>query len=457
MIGSMSLEEIRAVSGGSLSGMDAVFTSVSIDTRTLEPGDLFIALTGPNFNGNDYVGVAEQKQAVAAIVTEDVASGLPALKVKDARKTLGVIGSLNRSRSTARIIAMTGSQGKTTVKGMTAAILANCTDVFMTQGNLNNDLGVPLSLASIEAQHEFAVIELGANGPGEIAYTAGLTRPDIAHITNIAGTHLEGFGSLDGVASAKSEIWQGIVENGTAVINIDDSFADQFIDQISRDPVRKHIVTVSGSGKQNADFYAGDANLEDFRCSNFTLVSPIGEVRVSLKVAGRHNINNAVAAAAMAISAGAGLSEVKSGLESFVPVKGRMCVLGGLKGAVVIDDTYNASPSSFHAAIDVLEITAGTTIVVMGDMGELGDEAKQLHSEVGLYARNKGVDHLIAVGELSGLAAESFGENAITLSDRESFLDTIQPLLDQSVTVLVKGSRSQGMEDLVRQIQAGDV
>jgi len=453
VIGTMNLQEIQTITGGVLSG-DAAFSAVSIDTRTLTSGDLFIALTGPNFNGNDYVEAAAKQKACAAIVSEKVASPLPTLQVNDTRQALGAIGALNRSLSSACVIALTGSQGKTSVKEMTASILSECGNVMMTQGNLNNDLGVPLSLARIEKDNEFAVIELGANGPGEIAYTVGLTRPRIGHITNIAGTHLEGFGDLEGVAKAKAEIWQGIEEGGIAVVNLDDAFAAQFVQEIGQQPGNRQVVTVSGSGNLNADYRAVDIELNKLQGVEFTLHAPEGSIPIQLTVPGHHNVSNALAASALAMSAGAGLVQVKAGLEQFTPVKGRMCIVAGIQGATIIDDTYNASPSSFRAAINVLVNSGGKTIVVMGDMGELGTEEASAHREIGLYAREQGVDEFIAVGELSRLASEAFGENGIALESRDDFLASITTLLDNKTTVLVKGSRSQLMEKLVVQIQA---
>lgn len=455
MIGTMSLQEVQAVTGGVVSGSDAVFSALSIDSRTLQPGDLFIALTGPNFNGNTFVSAAAEKNASAAIVSEDTPNTLPTLKVEDTRLALGSIGALNRSRATACVIALTGSQGKTTVKEMTAAILSECGQVMMTRGNLNNDLGVPLSLSEINREDNYAVIELGANGPGEIAYTVGLTQPRIGHITNIAGTHLEGFGDLEGVARAKAEIWQGIQEGGVAVVNLDDAFAAQFIRQLKAGSGKRQIVTVSAQGNNEADYWAADSRLIDLYSTEFTLHSPVGTNNIRLQVAGKHNVSNALAAAALAMTAGAGLDQVRAGLEQFTPVKGRLCMLPGINNATVIDDSYNASPASFFAAIDVLANTEGSSIVVMGDMGELGSEAEHAHQEVGNYARQQGVDHFIAVGELSRLAATAFGENGIFLDDRNSFLNVITPMLNKSVTVLVKGSRSQAMEKLVEQLRAG--
>jgi UDP-N-acetylmuramoyl-tripeptide--D-alanyl-D-alanine ligase len=375
--------------------------------------------------------------------------------VADTRQVLGKIGAMNRDRSNACVIALTGSQGKTSVKEMTAKILTQCGAVIMTQGNLNNDLGVPLSLLKIEEQHEFAVIELGANGPNEIAYSAGLTRPRIGHITNIAGTHLEGFGDLAGVAKAKSEIWQKIEAGGTAVVNLDDHFAEQFINDINS--LDKQIVSVSGEGNTAADYFADQIALHEFKGVSFRLNSLKGTVNINLQVSGKHNVCNAVAAAAMAMTAGAELAQVKAGLEEFASVKGRMCVVPGQKNSTLIDDTYNASPSSFHAAIDVLALSKGTRIVVMGDMGELGKDAEAAHQEIGSYAKQKGIEIFIGMGELSRLAVSSFGEDGIFLNERERFAEIIEPLLDDTVTVLIKGSRSQGMEKLLSQIQADSV
>ena len=451
MIGSMSLQEVQMETGGLITGANAEFCAASIDTRSLQPGDLFVAIKGPNFNGNEFVDVAAEKSASAVIVDESVNVDLPVLTVSDTRDALGTIGAMNRNRSAACVLGLTGSQGKTTVKEMTGAILTQCDSVMMTSGNLNNELGVPLSLLKIDKQHKYAVIEMGANGPGDIAYSVALARPDIAHITCIAGTHLEGFGDLQGVAKGKSEIWAGIRENGTAVVNLDDAFALQFVDQIKS--LGRHIVTVSGSGNQDADYFADHVQLDQFQGTGFKLNSPQGALTIKLQVPGKHNVNNAMAAAAMAMTAGAGLDAVKAGLEQFAAVKGRMCIVAGIHGATLIDDSYNASPTSFRAAIDVLAETNGSRIVVMGDMGELGSDAEKEHAGIGRYAKQQGIDCLIALGEMSALAVTAFGDGGIYLNERDEFKDTIVPLLNATTTVLIKGSRSQGMEKLVSQIQ----
>ena len=452
MIGTVSLQEVQKKTGGVLSG-DASFSAVSIDTRTLQPGDLFVALKGPNFNGNEFVARATEQKASAVVVSEDVETTLPMLKVDDTRKALGLIGNLNRSLASACVIALTGSQGKTSVKEMTASILGECGNVMMTQGNLNNDLGVPLSLSRIVEDNDFSVIEMGANGPGEIAYMVGLAQPRIGHITCIAGTHLEGFGDLDGVARAKGEIWQGIEEDGIAIVNLDDAYAPQFIEQINQQAGNRTVVTVSGHGKPDADYRASNIEMKALEGIRFVLESQRGNAEISLTVPGHHNVSNALAAAAMAMSAGAELQHIKAGLEKYTPVKGRMCMVKGVSGSTVIDDTYNASPSSFRAAIDVLTNSSGKTIVVMGDMAELGAEEESSHREVGAYAREQGVEVFIAVGELSRMAVQAYGEGGVFLENRDGFLTLIAPLLDESTTVLVKGSRSQSMEELVAQIK----
>ena len=445
----MRLQELQELTGGQLFGADAAFNAVSIDSRSLQADELFIAISGENFNGNNFVGAAAEKQAAAAITTEKTDVDLPVLQVKDSRLALGKLGAHNRELSKAKIIALTGSQGKTTVKEMTASILACCGEVLKTQGNLNNDLGVPLTLIRLEAGHEFGVIEMGANAPGEISYSSALTKPDVAHITNIAPTHLEGFGDLDGVARAKGEIWENLNEGGIAVINLDDAYGGQWLERLNG----MNVVSVSALGKANADFTISDLQFDDAMHSVFTLHSPQGSVEINLSVPGQHNVANALAAAAMSMQVGAGLNEVKEGLQNIQSVDGRMQVLTGLNNSTLINDSYNASPSSFRAAIDVLAEHKGTTIIAMGDMGELGSEAEQAHKDIGEYAKAKGVDHLFGIGSLSELAVSEFTEGGKFFSDMHELAEHITKMLDQQVKVLIKGSRSAGMDKLVPLLQ----
>lgn len=448
VIESMTLQEAQQVTGGIVSGGNPAFTSVSTDTRTLQPGDFFIALRGPTFNGNSFVELAAQKGACGALVSEFVSPVLPLLTVHDTRIALGQLGAYNRKRAQARVIALTGSQGKTTVKEMAAAIL-NCRGkVLSTRGNLNNDLGVPLTLLQITAQHQYAVIEMGANAGGEIAYTTQLARPDIALINNVAPTHLEGFGSLQGVARAKAEIWQGLLPGGTAVVNVDDA---NVLDAFSaREDIRR--VKISASGRQDADYALEAFNDKGIAGSEFALCTPQGRFHVKLALPGRHNAANALAAAALAMEAGAGPRDVILGLGDMRSVKGRLNIRKGKRGATLLDDTYNASPASFRAAIDVLVKQPGIRIVVAGDMGELGTEKEAAHRALGQYAREQGIDYFFGTGPLTQLAVTAFGSKGVHKANYNDVAAAVLNLLAPGVSVLVKGSRSAGMERVVQQL-----
>jgi len=449
----MRLQEIQELTGGSLSKADVSFNAVSIDSRTLAAGNLYVAIKGEHFDGNDFVAEAEKKGAAGAIINRETETALPTLQVKDTRLALGKIGLHNRLLSQAKVLALTGSQGKTTVKEMTASILAVSGKVLKTKGNLNNDLGVPLTLLQLEAEHEFAVIELGANAPGEIAYSSAFVRPQVAHITNVAPTHLEGFGDLDGVARAKGEIWESLDETGIAVVNLDDAYAGQWIEQLKG----KRLVTISALGKSTADFRVAALEFNDAMYSQFILHTPVGELSIKLALPGHHNVSNALAAAALSIQAGAGLSAVQQGLQNMQPAPGRMTLRKGFKQAVIIDDSYNASPSSFQAAIDVLARQLGTTIIAMGDMAELGSYTDEAHREIGTYARQKGIDLLYTIGSSSQLATESFGKDARHFTQMDALAQHLMSLLDPTVTLLIKGSRSAGMDKLVSTLtQEGD-
>lgn len=447
MIDTMSLIQVQDLTGGALKG-NAWFNAVSTDTRTLQPQDLFVALRGPNFNGNQFVTQAEQAMACAALVSEDVVTALPTLKVQDTRIALGVMGAANRQRSTARVLALTGSQGKTTVKEMVAGILALCGEVLYTKGNLNNDYGVPLTLLRLAKEHQFAVIELGANAKGEIAYTAGLTKPDIALINNVAPTHLEGFGSLQGVAEAKAEIWQGLLDGGTAVINLDDDNVVRNVEVSSR--IRR--VTFSAAGSAAANYRVSQVHSTGLTGSTFMLHTPQGSTSIAITLPGLHNVGNALAAAAMAMEAGAGLEQVARGLADMQAAKGRLNIRQGRNGAVILDDSYNASPASFSAAIDVLATLPGKRVVVAGDMGELGSDKEAAHAALGEYARAKGIEYFFGTGALTALAVKAFGPAAVHAKDCAHLIALLLPMLASGVSVLVKGSRSAGMERVVHQL-----
>lgn len=445
----MSLRQLQGVVGGELKGRaDVRFSSVSTDTRSVLQGELFVALRGPNFNGNRFVQQAEQAGACAAVVSEAVATSLPLLQVEDTRKALGLLGAHNRLRSRAKVLALTGSQGKTTVKEFTAGILAQVGEVLFTKGNLNNEYGVPITLLRIAPWHQFAVIELGANARNEIIYTARLTNPDIALINNVAATHIEGFGSLAGVAQGKAEIWQGLSQGGTAIINLDDANIVQYY--ADRPGIRK--VTISAAGKTVADYSASDIASYNLEGSSFMLHTPKGNARIRIKVPGRHNVANALAAAALAMEAGAGLQQVSDGLQQSHGVKGRLNIKKGHAGAVILDDSYNASPSSFRAAIDLLAELPGLRIVAAGDMGELGADSAAAHTALGEYAAGKGIQKFFGTGKLTALAVQAFGREGVHAADCDELSRALLQHLAPGVSVLVKGSRSAGMERVVKQL-----
>ena len=449
----MGLQEMQKLTGGQLYGADATFNSVSIDTRTLQAGELFFAISGENFNGNSFVNAAAEKKAVAAITSEKIEVAVPTLQVEDSRIALGKLGASNRELSEARVIALTGSQGKTTVKEMTASILIHCGEVLKTKDNLNNDFGVPLTLIKLEEKHQFAVVELGANAPGEIAYISALTKPHVAHITNIAPTHLEGFGDLDGVAKAKGEIWESLSDDGIAVLNLDDAYGGEWMEKLKN----RNFVSISAEGKAIADFKVSKLQFDDAMHAIFSLISPEGAIEIKLPLLGQHNVANALAAAALSMQVGAKLNEVKKGLESMQAVEGRMQTQTGLNNSTLIDDSYNASPSSFQAAIDVLAQHEGLTIIAMGEMAELGEEKNKAHEDIGIYAKQKGIDFIFGVGELTEFAIQGFAGEGEIFSDLNTLSLHIKPLLKKQVKVLIKGSRSAGMNKLVQLLKpAGD-
>ena len=450
MIGNMTLSQISTVVAGQQLGADVRFAGVSTDTRTLQANDLYVALVGENFDGNDYVAQAFEKGACGAVVSRDTGIDRPQLRVKDTTIALGEIARLNRLASSARVVAITGSQGKTTVKEMIAAILRVENRVLVTKGNLNNHIGVPLTLLELDATHDCAVIELGASGLGEIAYTVRMALPHVAVLTNAAATHIEGFGDIDGVVRTKGEIIDGLQENGVAVLNAEDPHFSVWAERAGK----KRMVSFAVDAA--ADYRVVDLQMDALGASHFILCSPIGEVKVTLALAGKHNVRNAVAAAAASIEAGASLVAVVQGLAQVRPVAGRLSQMPGIAGAIVIDDSYNASPSSFRAAIDVLASSAGNRVLIVGDMGELGMQSEQAHTELGLYAKQCGIDALWATGTYSALSAASFGERAHHFATQEALIRHAQENLGNGDVALVKGSRSAAMDRVVEQIKKGE-
>jgi len=437
----LRLSEIATMVDGELIGADAMVESVSTDTRNIDFDQLFIALRGPRFDAHDFV--PDLEQATGVMVSQLCDTALPQILVDDTRLALGYLARAWRERLGATVVGLTGSNGKTTVKEMLAAILAECGSVHATRGNLNNDIGVPLTLLSVRQDHDFAVIEMGANHIGEIAYLTAIAQPQIALITNAGPAHLEGFGSIEGVSRGKGEIFSGLRDGGIAIINADDTYADYW-----RDLNAGRAMITFGTEKP-ADF-SGQRSDDG---ASLQIDCPLGHLDVPFALRGKHNVMNALCAAAAASAAGATPEAVVAGLARVQPVSGRLQLKRGQHGAQLIDDSYNANPASMRAAIDVLALRPGRRWFVMGDMGELGGDAEAMHAEIGGYAKQAGIDRLMAVGAMSGAAAESFGAAGQHFEDWKALAAAVAGELAQDVTVLVKGSRSMRMERVVSALE----
>ncbi len=455
----MSLMEAALATGGSALHGNPRIEGISTDTRSLASGELFIALKGDRFDGHDYVAAATARGAAAIMVAQAWAEGrtigLPALVVADTRLALGYLAAWWRNRFDIPLIGVTGSNGKTTVKEMIASILRAQAAidgldpelaVLATTGNLNNEIGLPLMLLRLHASHRAAVIEMGMNHPGEIAYLTRLAQPTVALVNNAQRAHLEGLGSVAEVARAKCEIFDGLREGGIAVINADDPFSGLW-----RDANAGRRMTSFGLD-QAADVQ-GRVALKALG-STLAMTAPQGEIEVALRLPGVHNARNALAAATAALAAGASLDAVLQGLTSFGGVKGRLQVRPATAGAILIDDSYNANPDSVRAAIDVLAATPGRKILVLGDMGEVGGQTGQFHDEIGGYAKSQGLDQLFALGEHSELASRNFGAGGQHFVSAEALLKALMPQLDGDTVVLVKGSRFMRMERVADAVAA---
>lgn len=449
----MRLSELAAIVGGELRGRDAGFAALSIDTRTLNPGDLYLALCGERFDGNDFVAEAMRAGAAGAVVERLADVDVPQVLVTDGRAALGRLSAAWRRRWRGRVVGVTGSNGKTTVKEMVAAVLGESAPVLKTRGNLNNDIGVPLTLLRLLPEHGYAVIEMGANHPGEIAYAAGLAKPDVAIIANAGAAHLEGFGSLEGVARAKGELVEALSADGTAVLNADDRFFQFWRDLAGNRPVLSFGFSETAMVRADPGSVALAWREGGFR-TDFDLIYRGGRHAMALCLAGRHNVANALAAAAAGLALGLDLDLVRRGLAGLSPVAGRLEPVAGRTGALIINDTYNANPTSFAAAIEVLAGLPAEPWVALGAFGELGAESPELHARIGREARDKGVVRLFAVGPNADRAAEAFGAGAIYFQNQEDMIGRIEAELKEGVALLVKGSRSQRMERVVEALRA---
>ena len=437
-----SLSAAAKSMNGVLHGEERAFAGISTDTRTLRRDELFFALEGPNFDGSDYLDTAKAIGAAGAVVPRHVDENIAQIEVNDTRRALGRFGAAWRKQHDVTVIGITGSNGKTTLKELVKACLSQQAPTLATQGNLNNDIGMPLMLARIEDKHRFAVFEMGANHAGEIEYLTALANPDVVVITNAAAAHLEGFGSIDGVARAKGEILQNPDRPKIAVLNADDAYFDYWSALVA------DIRMLSFGRSASADVYA-DEVVAGREQSQFRLHLPSGEVDICLPLAGLHNVRNACAAAAVAFSLGIDATQIKKALEGVSPVSGRLQALQGTNGATLFDDSYNANPLSVIAAAEFLSQLSGENWLVLGDMRELGSDAAALHREVGEAARACGIDRLFALGDLSRNTVEGFGEHASWYGSTDALVDELSQKLSNSVNVLVKGSRSMHMERVV--------
>lgn len=443
-----TLSQAALVMEGTLHGRDGRFGGISTDTRTLEAGALFFALQGPNFDANQFVGVAADKQAAAAVVNARNEAEIAQIVVDDTRLALGRLAADWRRRMPATVIGITGSNGKTTLKELVTSCLSRCASTLATRGNLNNDIGVPTMLSQLDPEHRYAVIEMGANHAGEIAYLAQITAADVVAITNAGPAHLEGFGSIEGVAKAKGEILDNPLRPAIAVLNADDKYFEYW-----RSRAADTEVITFGLG-DSAMVRAGNIEATDFG-SRFVLHVKGEAVPVTLRLAGRHNVVNACAAAAIASGLGLSAGIIQAGLEAVQPVSGRLQPVTTAAGYVLYNDSYNANPQSVIAAANFLASQGGDTCLVLGDMGELGARAAELHAAVGSAAKDLGIHRLFATGALSKHTVAAFGAGGHWYASAAELVDELRKILTPECRVLVKGSRSARMERVVDALHPG--
>ncbi len=453
----MMMSQVASALGVPLHGNDVMMTGVSKDTRDIHAGDLYVALKGERFDGHQFVDQAVTTGAVGVLVSETQAVDVAQVAVEDTRLALGQLAAYWREKFTGKLIGITGSNGKTSVKEMCNRIIADhvgLSAVLSTRGNLNNDIGLPMMLLELREQHQFAVIEMGANHVGEIDYLTGIAKPDVAIVNNVGPAHLEGFGSLENIAKAKAEIYNGLTEHGVAIINMDDVFS-AFWKKYCEHACPNNRVIGFSMRDDTAGVYA-----KLIANDRYLIVSKIKEeveqAELSLKVPGAHNVMNALAAIGATLSVGIPLPAIVSSLSTFENIQGRLTARKSGRGYQVIDDSYNANPLSVTAAIDVLASMqrdqTNKTVLVLGDMAELGGDAKQLHAEIGLKAKEAGVQALYATGDLSANTVNAFGSNGFHFQNKEELITALQKDLIGNEVVLVKGSRSAAMEEVVERI-----
>lgn len=441
----LTLSKLAVVTGATLHGADTTVHDIGIDSRALKPKSLFVAIKGEQFDGHNFIAQAQGAGAIALLVERLSDSPLPQLVVSDARIALGLIAGYQRREFSIPVIGVTGSCGKTTTKSLIASVLAQAGRTLATQGTLNNDIGVPLTLFNLGYKHDFAVIEMGANHPGEIAYLTNMVRPTIGVITNAAPVHLEGFGSLEGVAAAKAELYQHLPVDGVAILNIDDAQQAYWRNIIG---ARSYLTY---GLKSSADVFGDNASLNDKGLLCFTLHHNGDQAIIKLPLLGMHNIHNALAAAAVGFSLGLSMKTIQKGLQKAEAMPKRINRLTGIHQTTLIDDSYNANPTAFKVAINLLcqFEQSGERVLIMGDMAELGADTEKWHADVGHFAKTAGITRLLTVGALSANASHAFGPDAEHFSDQDHLIAHLKQTLTPHSIVLIKGSRSARMENIV--------
>jgi len=445
----MMLSEISKALDGKMLGPDVRVNSIGTDSRSIVEKQLFVAIKGDRFDGNGYASEAIKRGAAAALISDEVVEASPAVLVDDTRLALGQLAQYWRQQLDLPLVAVTGSNGKTTVKEMIASILQVAGgNVLATKGNFNNDIGMPLTLLNMRAEHTSAVIEMGMSHLGEIRYLTNIASPQVAVVNNAGTAHIGELGSREAIAEAKGEIFEGLVDGGIAVVNADDDFAEYWM---SLNESRQVITFGLTEGADVSAQYSTENNMTQMR-----LTTPEGVVDIVLGVLGQHNVSNALAASAVAVALDVSNIDIAEGLACFDGVQGRLHLLAGKHGATVVDDTYNANPDSMKAAIDVLisqrKQVSDPLIFVMGDMGELGPENEAMHAEVGAYAKQQGVPVFYSFGQSSQAATATFGAAGQHFDTLENLITAISQQLNEDAVVLVKGSRFMKMERVVHAI-----
>jgi len=449
----LTISDTAKILEGRSSGNDVLFTSVSTDSRTMESGALFVALRGERFDAHNFLAQAFSAGAVAALVQEGIelpqeVAGLPLVHVADTKQALGALAQHWRSRFTIPVIAISGSNGKTTVKEMTAAIMRaqyGEEHVLATVGNLNNDIGVPLTLLRLRDRHHAAVIELGINHPGETRLLAGFTQPTVGVINNAQREHQEFMKSVQEVAEEHADLLVALPADGAAVINADDRYADYWRSKANG----RHTIAF---GLSNLATVYAQYQLNEFG-AGLEMNCNGNSIGITSNAAGLHNVYNAVAAAAVSFAAGAELAAIKTGIENFAPVKGRMERKAARHGGTLIDDTYNANPDSVRAAIDVLARMPSPRILALGDMGEVGNQGEAFHAEIGEYARQAGIEYVFTLGDLSHVTANTFGKSSQHFESIEKLIEKLDSQLSLQPAILIKGSRFMRMERVVQALE----